>query len=357
MPRVAGVDPGTVSFDLCVLQDGEPVVEQVFETGSLGDVSAPGHPLLQALARHGPFDLIYGPSGYGLPLVAAADVGERQLAEMVLVRPDEAGADTGVGGMRSLLRALAHSGLPVVFGPGVIHLPTVPRHRKYNRIDLGTADKVCAVAYAIADQAARRAIPLQQTAMILVELGGAFTAALAVAEGQIVDGVGGSSGPLGVRAAGALDGELAYLLGPALRKRTLFTGGALFPGGAGADVATLWGSPAHAEGWSALLEATTKTVRALTVSVRSPHEIVVSGRLARLPELVDTLAASLADVAPVIALVPGAASAAAHGGALLADALVRGGNAPLADILRLRECRGTSLDHLRVAGAQTISLG
>ena len=26
MPRVAGVDPGTVSFDLCVLQDGEPVV-------------------------------------------------------------------------------------------------------------------------------------------------------------------------------------------------------------------------------------------------------------------------------------------------------------------------------------------
>ena len=35
MPRVAGIDPGTVSFDLCVLQDGEPVVEQVFETGSL----------------------------------------------------------------------------------------------------------------------------------------------------------------------------------------------------------------------------------------------------------------------------------------------------------------------------------
>ena len=31
MPRVAGVDPGTVSFDLCVLQDGEPVIEQVFD--------------------------------------------------------------------------------------------------------------------------------------------------------------------------------------------------------------------------------------------------------------------------------------------------------------------------------------
>ena len=51
MPRVAGVDPGTVSFDLCVLQDGEAVVEQVFESGSLSE--DPG-PLLDALARHGP---------------------------------------------------------------------------------------------------------------------------------------------------------------------------------------------------------------------------------------------------------------------------------------------------------------
>ncbi len=107
MPRVAGVDPGTVSLDLCVLQDGEAVVEQVFETGSpRGDSGA----LLDALAHHGPYDLVYGPSGYGLPLVAAADVGDRELAEMVLVRPDESRADTGVGGMRSLLRALARSG-------------------------------------------------------------------------------------------------------------------------------------------------------------------------------------------------------------------------------------------------------
>ena len=356
MPRVAGIDPGTVSFDLSVLQDGEPVVEQVFETGSLSKDSGP---LLQALARHGPYDLVYGPSGYGVPLVAAADVGERQLAEMVLVRPDEASADTGVGGMRSLLRALARSGLPVVFGPGVIHLPSVPRHRKYNRIDLGTADKVCAAAYAIVDQSARRAIALRETALVLLELGGAFTAALAIEGGQIVDGVGGSSGPLGVRAVGALDGELAYLLAPALSKRTLFTGGALDPTGAGelTDLAALWSSPAHADGWTALLEAAAKAVRGLVVSAPAPLEIVVSGRLARLPELVAALASSLGDIAPVIALVPGRASAAAHGGALLADALAGGPNAGLADVLKLRESSGTALDHLRVAGAESISLG
>jgi predicted butyrate kinase (DUF1464 family) len=356
MPRVAGVDPGSVSFDLCVLQDGEPVVEQIFDSGSLSDESTP---LLDALARHGPYDLVYGPSGYGLPLVAAADVGERQLAEMVLVRHDQASADTGIGGMRSLLRALTHSGLPLVFGPGVIHLRSVPRYRKYNRIDLGTADKVCAAAYAIVDQSVRRAIALRETSLVLVELGGAFTAALAIAQGAIVDGLGGSSGPLGVRAAGAMDGEVAYLLGPALGKRTLFTGGALDPTGATdlSDLAALWSSPAHAAGWTALLEAAAKAVRALIVSVPAPHEILVSGRLARLPALVAALAASLSDIAPVLALVPSHASAAAHGAALLADGLAGGPNADLARVLRLRECSGTALDHLRIAGAQSIALG
>jgi predicted butyrate kinase (DUF1464 family) len=356
MPRVAGVDPGTVSFDLCVLDDGKAVVEQVFETGSLSRDSAP---LLDALARHGPYALVYGPSGYGLPLVPAAEVGERELAEMVLVRPDEARAEAGIGGLRSLLRSLARSGLPVVFGPGVIHLPTVPRHRKYNRIDLGTADKVCAAAYAIVDQSNRLAIPPSQTAMVLLELGGAFTAALAIDHGQIVDGMGGSSGPLGVRAAGALDGELAYLLGPALRKQTLYSGGALDPGGelALTDLGALWSSAEHAEGWTALIEAAAKAVRALLVSMPAPREIVVSGRLARLPELLTVLAASLGDIAPLLALRRGRASTAAHGGALLADALAGGPHAVLAEVLGLRQASGSALDYLRVAGAETISLG
>jgi len=356
MPRVAGVDPGTVSFDLCVLQDGEPVVEEVFQTGALSKDSAP---LLDALARHGPYDLVYGPSGYGVPLVAAADVGERQLAEMVLVRPDEARAEAGVGGMRSLLRALAASGLPVVFGPGVIHLPSVPRHRKYNRIDLGTADKVCAAACSIVDHATRHSVAVHEATMVLLELGGAFTAALAIDGGQIVDGMGGSSGPLGARAPGALDGELAYLLGQALRKDTLYSGGALDPAGAldMTDLGALWASPTHAEGWTALLEAAVKAVRALAVSVPAAREIAVSGRLARLPELIASLSSSLSAVAPVVALVPGQASVAARGGALLADGLAGGRYAGLASVMRLRESSGTVLDYLRVTGAEEISLG
>jgi predicted butyrate kinase (DUF1464 family) len=330
MPRVAGVDPGTISFDLCVLEDGAPVVERTFPSHALAD--DPGE-LLAALAEHGPYDLIYGPSGYGLPLVAAADAGERELAQMVLVRRDEAREAAGIVGLRRLLRALADSGLPIVFGPGVIHLPTVPAHRKLNRIDIGTADKVCAAAWAIADQAARRSVALGDTAMVLLELGGAFSAALAIAGGAIVDGAGGSSGPIGARAAGALDGELAYLLGPHLTKATLFSGGA------GDDVL-------------ALTEGAAKAARALTAVVE-PHEIVLSGRMAAVPELVD----ALAGIAPVVTLAAGAASSAARGGALLADGLAGGTYAPLVETMRLREASGSVLDHLRVAGAEAIELG
>ena len=55
--------------------------------------------------------------------------------------------------MRSIVRALIAAGLPLVFGPGAIHLPTIPAYRKWNRIDLGTADKVASAALCIAEQA------------------------------------------------------------------------------------------------------------------------------------------------------------------------------------------------------------
>src|SRR5207302_9542888 len=100
-----------------------------------------------------------------------------------------------------------------------------PEHRKINRVDMGTADKVCVAGLAIAEQAERLARPLDEVSLVLLELGGAFTAVIAVAGGKIVDGAGGSAGPLGFRAAGALDGEVAFLAG-SVSKAMLFTGGA-----------------------------------------------------------------------------------------------------------------------------------
>jgi predicted butyrate kinase (DUF1464 family) len=315
---------------------------------------------VDALAAYAPFDLVLGPAGYGLPVVAAADVGERELALMVLRRADEPQAGAGIAGMRSIVRALIAAGVPLVFGPGAIHLPTVPEHRKWNRIDLGTADKVASAALCIADQAERLGIPYEETRFVMVELGGGFSAALAVDGGRIVDGLGGSAGPIGARACGALDAEVAYLIGGALSKETVFSGGALDPGG-GADLgsraalARLREDPGAREGWLALEEGAAKAVLALTASVPAPREVLVTGRLAAVPGLLAALTERLEGVAPVRPAL--AAKSAARGAALLADGLAGGTYASLVDRLGVREARGGALDHLRMHGADRIALG
>jgi predicted butyrate kinase (DUF1464 family) len=287
-------------------------------------------------------------------------VGERELALMVLKRADEPAERVGIAGMRTIVRALIAADVPLVFGPGAIHLPTVPAYRKWNRIDLGTADKVASVALGIVDQAQRLGIAYAETRFVMLELGGGFSAAMAVDGGRIVDGFGGSTGPIGARACGALDAEVAYLIGGALSKRTIFSGGALNPDGE-ADLGApdallrLREDPSAQEGWLALEEGAAKAVLALTASVRAPREVLVSGRLAAAPGLLDALAERLRHVAPVRPAL--AVKTAARGAALLADGLAGGPYAPLVDCLALREARGGVLDHLRVFGADRIALG
>jgi predicted butyrate kinase (DUF1464 family) len=351
-PRVAGIDPGTFSFDVCGLDGGEVVLERSFRTA---DVGADPALLVDTLVEHGPFELVVGPAGYGLPLVPVADVGEAELALMLLLRSDEPHGRVGVGGMRSIIRALIEAELPLVFGPGAIHLPTIPAYRKWNRIDLGTADKVASVALCIADQARRLGVSFAETSFVMLELGGAFSAALAVDGGRIVDGAGGSAGPIGARACGAMDVEVAYLLGAALSKRTVFSGGALDPRGdldLSAELEALRRDPRLREGWLALEEGAAKAALALTASVPSPREILVVGRLA--PALAEGLGARLAHAAPV--RLAAGMEGAAHGAALLADGLAGGRYAALVDRLGVRAASGSALDHLRVHGAEEIRL-
>ena len=51
-PRVAGVDPGTFSFDVCVLDGGEVTLERSLRTA---DVGADTALLVETLLQHGPF--------------------------------------------------------------------------------------------------------------------------------------------------------------------------------------------------------------------------------------------------------------------------------------------------------------
>ena len=116
MPRVAGCDPGTSSLDVLVLSDGTVADQVRFAPADLSnDPELP----VRWLRDRGPFDLIAGPSGYGLPLVRAADCSDLDLDLMSLVRPDERGTARGVPAFSAVARAFRDSGLPVVFLPDV----------------------------------------------------------------------------------------------------------------------------------------------------------------------------------------------------------------------------------------------
>src|SRR5256885_3816287 len=348
MPRVIGIDPGTVSIDLCGLDDGRVFLDRSWPTAeALADPAG----FVTHLEAAGRLDLVAGPSGYGLPLTRVQDATEEDLRLAFLAGPGESG---GIGGLRSLVRALARSALPVVLTPGVVHLPTVPAHRKVNRVDMGTAEKVCAVALALSEQARRMGSQLSAVSFVLLELGGAFTAAVGVAGGRIVDGVGGSAGPLGFRAAGALDGEVAYLAGE-VSKGLLFRGGAATI--AGWDEATASperlaqpATPAEQIARDALVESVVKTAVALAIGGPSPQGFVLSGPLARLDALAQAIRERLEPFAPTRLLEGFArtAKAGAQGAALIADGLAGGANRALVERLAIREARGSVLDHLYV---------
>jgi predicted butyrate kinase (DUF1464 family) len=340
--RVAGTDPGTSSLDVVILDEGRVVEQRRFSPQELqADAALP----VRWLEEHGPLDLVAGPSGYGLPLVRARDCTERDRALMTLVRPDERAEEgrRGVLGFSSLVRALCASSLPVVFLPGVIHLGTVPAHRKLNRIDLGTPDKLCVAALALAQRAAALGVDYAHYSACVVELGSAFTACVVLHRGRLVDGLGGTGGAFGWASGGAWDGEAAYLLSP-LSKRDLFAGGVT--GGAG-----------PAEGRRCFVDSVLQAVGGLR-ALCPFDEVVLSGRLLEIdPILAAEVERCLGGIAPTVRLesLPGAwLKHAAQGAALVGEGLAGGRWAALVDSLRLREAAGTVLDGLRYPRAREV---
>lgn len=357
MPRVIGIDPGTVSFDVCGLDDGHVFLDTTIPSAEIG---ANPQILVDVLQAAAPLDLIIGPSGYGLPWIHIQDFGEQEQFLFILVDERERNQVSVLGGMGEMIASLKASRLPLVYMPGVIHLPTVPEHRKTNKIDMGTADKLCCLALGIFDQARRHQIAYEATNFIFVEVGGAFTAVMTVQDGQVIDGLGGSSGAPGYYSLGAMDGELAYLLG-SFPKSVLFSGGVaamtgqptLAPDEALAQRGT---NPAVQSAWEALFEGVAKCVAAEMMVLPAPREILLSGRLCRIPAVREELARRVGHFAPIqyISGIARTAKEAAQGAALIADGMAGGQYAGLVETMRLKEARGTVLDYLHVSLADEV---
>lgn len=333
MVRVIGIDPGTKSFDFCGLDDDRVILDRSVPTRDISD--EPG--LISGILKETGADLVAGPSGFGIPLAGIQDIGEREMFLMSLIKK---GDKKSILGMRRSIDRMKKDGLPVVFLPGVIHLPTVPYYRKLNKIDMGTADKLCCAALGIHDQSQRLGTSYSETSFILLEMGYGYTAAVAVEEGKIIDGIGGSAGNIGFLSMGGMDAELAYLLG-GFNKELAFRGG----------VESIAGPPEklveNKNALNAYLEGAVKDIMSLTASFE-PGEILVSGRISRVEGIFEELK-ERTGIAPVRRLGGFSVSnikEAAQGAALIANGIAGGKYKELIDVMRIKEAKGTSLDYI-----------
>jgi len=346
--RVIGIDPGTGSFDFFGME-GEKVILDT--SVPVPEVAQNPKVLLDTIRSVFPLDMIVGPSGYGLPVTPIRDITERELTLMV---PDDKSIPL-YDGIRLVLRLMQAESFPVYFTPGVIHLSTVPAYRKANKMDMGTADKVCCVALAIRDQAELYGIDYSATSFILAEVGYAFNAVIGVKGGKIIDGFGGTSGGPGFITLGGMDSELAVRLGK-------FPGIVLFSGGAkdvsGKDDLTpeemAKESHKYSAAWNMLLESILKGITAMTVAVEKPREILLSGRLTGIPEIAEALTARLSQFGEVrrVGRQAKVAKEAAEGAYIIGEGLMGGKYKGIVDCLKLREASGTMFDHILLKGIE-----
>lgn len=333
MVKVIGIDPGTKSFDLCGLDDDRVILDvSIFTADILKEPE-----LLSNIIKETGADLVVGPSGFGIPVSSIKEIREKDLFLMTLIKKDDT---KSILGLRASINLMKKYDLPVFFIPGIIHLPTVPYYRKLNKIDMGTADKLCCAVLGIRDQAIRCDIDYRETSFILLELGFGYTATVAVNNGKIVDGIGGSTGNIGYLSLGKMDSELAYLLGE-FNKELIFRGGVQTFAKTPGDIME------NDDALNAFLEGAIKDILQLTASV-NPREILVSGRISRVEGIFDELKKRLdfADVRRIEGFGTKTVKEAAQGAAIIANGLAGGRFISLIEGMQIKKAKGTSLDYI-----------
>jgi predicted butyrate kinase (DUF1464 family) len=346
--RALGIDPGTGSFDFFGMEGDRVILDT---TIPVPQVAENPKVLLEVIKSVLPLDVIVGPSGYGLPITPIKNMGERELNLMV---PDDKSIPL-YDGIRMVLRLMKAEGLPVYFTPGVVHLTTVPGYRKANKMDMGTADKVCCTVLAMRDQAEHFGIDYNETSFILAEVGFAFNAIMGVSKGKIVDGFGGTAGGPGFITLGCMDSELAVRLGK-------FPGVVLFTGGAKDASDKIDLTPEEmakdprrfAASWNMMLESILKGVAAMTVAVENPREILLSGRLSRIPEIAAALTARLSRYGKVrlVGRKAKVAKEAAEGAYIIGEGIKGGKYEGIIEAMELNKATGTMFDNILIKGVE-----
>ena len=251
------------------------------------------------------------PSGFGIPVTRARDLLDRDIQEIAL--------ESLSAGPESLGNFLAEARrrIPWAFCiPAVKLLPTLPLHRKRNRFDLGTADMLCIAAWVL-HSLERTGRDCAALTFLLMDVGSAGRALLAVQAGRITDGIGRTTPGLGRPAPNDAQTLLAAR---------------------GFELRRARESRRHEEEPIAFWEGMAKESRAL-LTYHGLSETFITGEWHR------EAAAALGGCLPCAALpVPGEGYESALGAAVLAAGLTGGATAWIVDRLGLREARDRVLD-------------
>ncbi|TXT66183.1 MAG: Butyrate kinase [Promethearchaeota archaeon] len=349
---VLGIDPGSKSWDFLGLYDDKIILDTSIPTRELIRTPQKCITIIKSLHTKRKIDLMVAPSGFGLPLKKSSELTEKDIFLTLLkFKKKEKEELLGLG---KILNLIKKENVPGVIVPGVKHLPTVPRYRKINKIDMGTADKLCTTVVGIKDQMECYDIPPENTNFIMVEIGYGFTAVLAIEKGKIIDGIGGSN-IMGFRACGNLDGELAYLI-KEIKKENIYRGGVAYIAGYSnlslKEISLLAEKDEQTKmAFQAYLSSVKKAVYAISSSFSSqkaPKEILLAGRGANIKYIQHNIEDALNQFIPVRLMKSYSqiAKRAAQGAAYIANGLLGGKYEPIIKNLEIRNASGSVLDDI-----------
>jgi len=245
----AGIDAGTESYCIVAIEDEEVVYEIEIPTTK---VRQNPEIVIENLRECGA-EIAAGLSGYGLPIKKFSELDDVDIFLMTLNFEPEQRV-----GLRRIIEKMKEMDYDLYTIPGVIHLQTIPRWRKINKIDVGTYDKLCSAVLAVYQLS--KGANFEDLNFVLAEIGH-FNSFLAIKNGKIVDGIGGSSGFPGYGSIGSLDSELAYLLGE-FPKKLIYSDGL------------------KDYDWDVLAEYVLKGLRSVEVSIGKADLCMLSGRFA-----------------------------------------------------------------------------
>ncbi|MFN3384124.1 MAG: DUF1464 family protein [Archaeoglobaceae archaeon] len=313
----AGVDAGTKDYEVVVIKGRDYELHR-FESEEVKESPHELIELLQSLEA----DAIAGLSGYGLPIKRFSELSDRDVFLMTLNLDSKKAI-----GLRSLIREIRKRNMNFYTIPGVVHLPTIPKWRKFNKIDIGTYDKVCSAVLAVLELSEEK--KLEEQNFLLAEVGYGFTSVLAIKSGKIVDALGGTSGFMGYSSLGSMDAELAYLLGE-------FPKGIVFSGGVKDYVLENNGNEIEI-----LSEYVLKALKAIELSVGEAEICFLSGRFAK---EVETIARDFYETRILHGFCD--AKQSAQGAAIVANAIANGEYRKVVEHMEIFNARGSVFDHL-----------